>query len=227
MPDFLARTSLLLGPAALSRLASARVIVFGLGGVGGHAAEALARSGVGAIELVDHDTVELSNLNRQLIALRSTLGHNKAEAMAARIRDINPACDVTANACFFDASTRARFDFARYDYVLDAIDTVTSKLLLAEICHTESVRLISCMGTGNKLDPARLTVADIYATSQCPLARIMRQELRRRGIPRLKVVYSTEEPAVRCRPPGSTAFVPPAAGLLMAAEAVRELIACS
>ena len=224
MPDFLARTALLLGNEALEMLAAARVAVFGLGGVGGHAAEALARSGVRAIDLVDHDTVCESNLNRQAIALRSTIGMGKAQVMAGRILDINPDCRVTIHDVFFDADARKRFDFSQYDCVLDAIDTVTSKLLLAEICQAGGIELISCMGTGNKRDPARLAVADIYETSVCPLARVMRQELRKRGIAHLKVVYSTEPPLCNARPPGSTAFVPAAAGLLMAAEAVRCLI---
>jgi len=228
MPDpIFARTELLLGPAALEALAAARLAVFGLGGVGGHAAEALARSGVGALDLIDGDTVSESNLNRQIIALRSTLGRPKAEVMAARVRDINPACDITARAVFFDANTAAQFDFPRYDYVLDCIDTVTSKLLLIELCHAAGTKIISCMGAGNKLDPSRFEIADIYATSMCPLAKAMRHELRRRGIPALKVVYSREEPTAHARPPGSVSFVPSVAGLLMAGEVVRELISCS
>jgi len=224
MPDQNARTALLLGPAALETLAAARVAVFGLGGVGGHAAEALARSGVGALDLIDGDTVSESNLNRQIVALHSTLGQPKAQVMAARVRDINPACDVMPRAVFFDASTAGQFDFAQYDYVLDAIDTVTSKLLLVELCHAAGTRIISCMGAGNKLDPARFEIADIYATSVCPLAKAVRHELRRRGIPALKVVYSKEEPVNHSRPPGSVSFVPSVAGLMMAGEAVKEMI---
>ncbi|MDR2686834.1 MAG: tRNA threonylcarbamoyladenosine dehydratase [Oscillospiraceae bacterium] len=218
-----ARTALLLGPPALEKLACARLAVFGLGGVGGHAAEALARCGVGALGLVDGDTVSESNLNRQVAALHSTLGQPKAQAMAARVRDINPVCEADARVVFFDASTAGQFDFARYDYVLDCIDTVTSKLLLIEMCRAAGTRVISCMGAGNKLDPARFEVADIYATSVCPLAREMRRELRKRGIPALKVVYSREEPAAHSRPPGSVSFVPSVAGLMMAGEAVREM----
>jgi len=225
MPDPFTRTELLLGPAALARLAAARVAVFGLGGVGGHAAEALARSGVGALDLIDGDTVGESNLNRQIVALRSTLGSHKARAMAARVGDINPACEVTARVIFFDADTASQFDFTRYDYVLDAIDTVTSKLLLIELCHAAGTKIISCMGAGNKLDPARFEIADIYGTSVCPLAKAVRGELRRRGIPALKVVYSREPPLINARPPGSLAFVPAVAGLLMAGEVVRELSA--
>jgi len=222
-PPFLARTESLLGPLALERLAAARVAVFGLGGVGGHAAEALARSGVGAIDLVDHDTVCESNINRQAVALRSTIGLAKTRVMTARIRDINPGCAVTAYDCFFDVDTQDQFDFNKYDYVLDAIDTVKSKLLLAEICAAQGISLVSCMGTGNKLDPSKLAFADIYETSVCPLARVMRQELRRRGVAALKVVYSTEPPLVNRRPPGSVAFVPPVAGLMMAGAAVNDL----
>ena len=249
MPDAFARTALLLGPAALDKLAAARVAVFGLGGVGGHAAEALARSGIGALDLVDGDTVSESNLNRQIVALRSTLGQPKARVMAARMRDINPDCDVTAHVTFFDAATAGRFDFTRYDYVLDCIDTVTSKLLLIELCHAAGTRVISCMGAGNKMDATAFEVADIYETSVCPLAKVMRQELRKRGIPALKVVYS-KEPArppqedmrtsckqnCVCPPgvarnctkrrqiPGSNAFVPAAAGLVIAGEVVRDLV---
>ncbi|MCL2495363.1 MAG: tRNA threonylcarbamoyladenosine dehydratase [Oscillospiraceae bacterium] len=223
MPDPFSRTALLLGPAALDKLAAARVAVFGLGGVGGHAAEALARCGVGALELVDGDTVSESNLNRQIVALRSTLGRPKAEVMAARVRDINPACDVTGRVIFFDAGTASQFNFCEYDYVLDCIDSVTCKLLLIELCHSANTKIISCMGAGNKLDPSRFEIDDIYSTSVCPLAKIMRQELRRRGVPALKVVYSREEPVTNARPPGSVAYVPAVAGLIMAGEAVREM----
>jgi len=224
-PSFLTRTELLLGRPALDQLAASRVAVFGLGGVGGHAAEALVRSGVGALDLIDHDIIVESNLNRQVIALRSTLGQSKAEAMKARIHDINPDCAVIAHDCFFDAQTQGHFDFTQYDYVIDAIDTVTSKLLLAEICTAQGVLLLSCMGTGNKLDPSQLQFADIYKTSTCPLAKVMRYKLRRRGVASLRVLYSTEMPAVRCQPPGSVAFVPSVAGLMLAGEVVRKLIA--
>ena len=223
MTDQHARTALLLGPLALETLAAARVAVFGLGGVGGHAAEALARSGVGALELINGDTVSESNLNRQIAALHSTLGQPKAEVMRLRALDINPACDAIAHAIFFDANTASQFDFAQYDYVLDCIDTVTSKLLLIEMCHAAGTRIISCMGAGNKLDPSRFEVADIYETSVCPLAKAVRHELRRRGIPALKVVYSREQPVTNARPPGSVSFVPSVAGLMMAGEAIREL----
>jgi len=223
MPDQHARTALLLGPSALKKLSAARVAVFGLGGVGGHAAEALARAGVGALDLIDGDTVSESNLNRQIVALHSTLGQPKAKVMTDRVRDINPACDVTPYVVFFDASTADQFSFTQYDYVLDCIDTVTSKLLLIELCHATGTKIISCMGAGNKLDPSRFEIADIYKTSVCPLAKAVRHELRRRGIPALKVVYSREEPVTHSRPPGSVSFVPSVAGLMMAGEAVREI----
>jgi tRNA A37 threonylcarbamoyladenosine dehydratase len=242
------RSELLLGREGLERLAGARVAVFGVGGVGSYAAEALARGGTGAIDLIDDDVVCLTNLNRQLVALRSTVGQNKTEVMAARIADINPACRVQCHACFFDASTAGRFDFSQYDYVLDAIDTVSAKLLLIELCHAAGTPVLSCMGTGNKLDPTRLELADIYETSICPLARVMRGELRKRGVAALRVLYS-KEPALAplediknscrlhcvCPPgskrnctarrqvPGSVSFVPGAAGLIMAGEAVKAI----
>ena len=218
-----ARTKLLLGSAAIETLSRSHIAVFGLGGVGGHAAEALARAGAGALDLIDGDTISASNLNRQVIALHSTLGQPKAQAMAARVRDINPDCDVTDHVLFFDEKTSSEFDFSRYDYVLDCIDTVSAKLLLIEICHAAGTKIISCMGAGNKLDPGRFEIADIYKTSVCPLAKAVRGELRRRGIPALKVVYSKELPVTNSRPPGSISFVPSAAGLMMAGEAIRQL----
>ena len=223
MLDQFSRTSLLLGPGAMDRLLRARIAVFGVGGVGSFAAEALARAGIGTIDLIDNDVVTLTNLNRQLCALRSTLGQPKVDVMRARILDINPRCDVTAHACFFDAATADQFNFAQYDYVLDAIDTVISKLLLIELCHAAGTPIISCMGAGNKLDPARLEIADIYATSVCPLAKAVRQALRQRGIPSLKVVYSKEPPVANHRPPGSVSFVPSVAGLMMAGEVIKEI----
>jgi tRNA A37 threonylcarbamoyladenosine dehydratase len=244
-----ARTELLLGKDGVATLARARVAVFGIGGVGSYAAEALARAGVGAIDLVDDDVVCLTNLNRQLVALHSTVGKPKIEVMAARIADINPQCIVMPYAMFFDAASAPQFGFAAYDYVLDCIDTVSSKLLLIELCRAAGTPLLSCMGTGNKLDPTRLEVADIYSTETCPLARVMRHELRRRGIPALQVVYSKEPPltpmedkansckhhcvcppgtkrncAIRRQVPGSVSFVPGTAGLIMAGECVRCLI---
>lgn len=231
------RTERLIGPAALERLAAARVAVFGLGGVGGYVAEALARSGIGALELIDHDTVSRSNLNRQLLATQSTIGQPKVDVAAARIRDIHPDCRVTVRPVFYLPETAAEFDMTAYDYIVDAIDTVTAKLLLAQKAQEAGTPLISVMGTGNKLDPTAFTVTDIYKTSGCHLARIMRKECRTRGIRQLKVVYSTElprrsgerQPAVdadgkRIRDiPGSISFVPGAAGLIAAGVVIREL----
>ncbi len=228
------RTELLLGPEAMARLRASRVAVFGIGGVGGHAAEALVRSGVGAIDLVDSDQVSVSNLNRQLFALHSTIGMDKVDAARVRLLDINPNLIIRTHKCFFLPETADQFDFSAYDYVLDCIDTVTGKLQLVEAAHAVSTPIISSMGAGNKLDPAAFEVADIYETSVCPLARIMRKELRRRGIPALKVVYSREEaiePLEKAEPerqgrrsvPGSLAFVPSVAGLIMAGEVVKDL----
>ena len=246
MPDPFVRTALLYGGATMERLRGARVAVFGIGGVGGYAVEALARSGIGALDLVDHDRVSFSNLNRQIIATRSSLGRLKVEVAAERIRDINPDCTVRTYQTFFLPETAGEFDFRDYDYVVDAVDTVTAKLLLAEKAQEANVPIISAMGTGNKLHPDRLEVADLFETSECPLARIMRKEARKRGIVRLKVVYSKEPPLTprsaeaeeteadcpepeesrygkKRMTPGSTAFVPGAAGLLLAAEVVNEL----
>ena len=228
------RTELLLGAEAMDKLQRSRVIVFGLGGVGGHACEALVRSGVGAIDLVDDDRVSVSNLNRQLFALHSTLGMDKVEAAKARLLDINPELTVTTHKCFFLPETADRFDFSRYDYVLDCIDTVTGKLQLVEAARAAGTPIISCMGTGNKLDPTAFEVTDINKTSVCPLARIMRKELRRRGVKKLKVVYSREDamtPLEAVEPdregrrsvPGSVSFVPSAAGLILAGEVVKDL----
>ena len=227
---------MLLGQEAMARLQSARVAVFGLGGVGGYVAEALARSGVGALDLTDNDTVSPSNINRQIYALHSTVGIKKTEAAKARVLDINPACRVTTHDVFLLPETADRFDFAVYDYIVDAVDTVAAKLCLIEKAQAAGVPIISSMGTGNKLDPTKLEIADIYDTSVCPLARVMRYECRKRGVRKLKVLYSTETPLApradetpdnptgRRSVPGSTAFVPPAAGLIIAGEVVRELI---
>ena len=244
MQDQFSRTRLLLGSEAMRHLAQCRVAVFGVGGVGGYAVEALARSGIGALDLVDDDKVCLTNLNRQLHATRSTVGHYKVDAAEERIRDINPDCRVTTYKTFFLPGTQDLFDFTQYDYVVDAIDTVTGKLALVEKANASSTPIICAMGAGNKLDPSALRVADIYRTSVCPLARIMRSECRKRGIKHLKVVYSTEIPvrpehadfggeqendALQNTPrraiPGSTAFVPAAAGLIIAGEVVRDLCA--
>ena len=234
MDEAFARTALLLGQEGMERLARARVAVFGVGGVGGHAVEALARSGVGALDLIDNDQVCLSNLNRQIIATRATIGQYKVDAARDRIADINPDALVRVHKTFYTPETAGQFDFTQYDYVVDAIDTVTGKLALVLQAQEAGVPIISSMGAGNKLDPTAFRVADIYQTSVCPLARVMRTELRRRGVKHLKVVYSTEpamtpfpapaeEQTSRRQTPGSTAFVPAVAGLIIAGEVVRDL----
>lgn len=187
------RTGLLLGETAMERLARARVAVFGVGGVGGYVVEALARSGVGALDIIDSDVVSISNINRQIIALHSTVGRYKVDVMAERIQDINPDCRVEAHRCFYLPETKDAFDFSQYDYVVDAVDTVTAKLALVMEAEAHHVPIISSMGAGNKLDPAGFCVADIYETSVCPLAKVMRRELKKRGVKRLKVIYSKEE----------------------------------
>ena len=235
--DQFIRTRMLLGREAMERLAASRVAVFGIGGVGGYVVEALARSGVGALDLVDHDTVSLSNLNRQIIATHNTLGQLKVDAARERILSINPQCVVRTHPTFYLPDTADQFDFTQFDYVVDAIDTVTGKLLLVQQAHDTGTRIISSMGTGNKLDPTAFEVTDINKTTFCPLARIMRKELKKRGIPCLKVVYS-REPAMtpdngdeplefsgRKPVSGSTAFVPAAAGLIIAGEVVKDLCA--
>ncbi len=244
MSDQFIRTRLLVGDEPLERLKNAKVAVFGVGGVGGYAVEALARSGVGTLHLYDDDTVSESNLNRQLVALHSTIGQPKAEVMARRVRDINPACQVEAIRLFYLPQNADQVDLSPYNYVVDCIDTVAAKLELVTRCNALQVKIISAMGTGNKFDPSALVVTDISKTQGCPLARTVRKELRKRGIHHLKVVYSTELPAsplasVDCEPPqttetrpgstarrdtpGSTPFVPAAAGLLLASAVVREL----
>ncbi len=226
MSEQFSRTGLLLGEDALQKLSGSRVAVFGVGGVGGYVVEALARSGVGALDLIDHDRVSLSNINRQIIALHSTVGEYKVDVMKSRIADINPACHVRAQRCFFLPETRDEFDFSDYDYVVDAVDTVTAKIQLVLQAKEAGIPVISSMGAGNKLNPAEFEVADLYRTSVCPLARVMRRELKKRGVEKLKVVYSKEEPK-GCggdRVPGSTAFVPSVAGLIIASEVVKDLI---
>ena len=244
MSDQFIRTRLLVGDEPLERLKNAKVAVFGVGGVGGYAVEALARSGVGTLHLYDDDTVSESNLNRQLAALHSTIGQPKAEVMARRVRDINPDCQAEAFRMFYLPQNADEVDLAQYDYVADCIDTVTAKLELVSRCTALQVRIISAMGTGNKFDPTAFRIDDISKTQGCPLARTMRKELRKRGIHHLKVVYSTELPTsplrsadyeppqtTETRPgstarrdtPGSTPFVPAAAGLLLASVVVREL----
>ena len=240
------RTQMLLGPDAMARLAACRVAVFGVGGVGGYAVEALARSGIGALDLIDDDRVSVTNLNRQLHATHATIGQYKVDAAERRVHEINPDCRVRTYRIFFLPDTQDLFDFTQYDYIVDAIDTVKGKLALAEKAEAAGTPIISAMGAGNKLDPTALRVADIYQTSVCPLARVMRSECRRRGIRKLKVVYSTEEPVRKAEGapsaaeaeetgpdtrkgtarrdiPGSTAFVPAAAGLAIAAEVVKDL----
>ena len=229
------RTEMLLGAEALAQLQRARVALFGLGGVGGYALEALARSGIGQLDLIDNDTVSVSNLNRQILATHSTVGMPKVEAGKRRVLDINPDCVVRTYPLFYTPDTAGTFDFSQYDYVVDAIDTVTGKLALVQQAHDVGVPIISCMGTGNKLDASQFEVADISKTSMCPLARVMRRELGKRGIRHLKVVYSKEEALTptgweeeaaalgKRQIPGSVAFVPGAAGLILAGEVVRDL----
>ena len=237
MQNQFSRTELLLGREAMEKLARARVAVFGVGGVGGFAAEALARSGIGALDLIDNDTVSPSNLNRQIIALHSTIGMKKTDAAAARILDINPDIRLKTWPLFYGPDTAGLFDFREYDYVVDAIDTVTGKIALVMAAKEAGVPVICSMGAGNKLDPSAFRVSDLFSTSVDPLARIMRVELKKRGITRLKVVWSPEKPiraaadvspgedpaAGRRSVPGSIAFVPSAAGLILAGEVVRDL----
>ncbi len=236
MENQFTRTELLLGRSAMETLRNSRVAVFGVGGVGGYAAEALARSGVGAFELIDRDQVSITNLNRQIIATLRTVGRDKTEVMAERIHEINPDAEVIETKCFFLPETADLFDFSKYDYVVDAVDTVTAKIEIVLRAQKAGVPVISSMGAGNKLDPSKFQAADIYKTSVDPLARVMRRELKKRGVKKLKVVYSTEEPmkplgrieadpeAGRKDVPGSSAFTPSAAGLLIASEVVRDLI---
>lgn len=228
------RTALLLGEEKLNKLKNSTVAVFGVGGVGGYAAEALARSGVGHIVLVDNDVVSLTNINRQIIALHSTVGMLKTEVMANRIKDINPNAVTEVHNCFYTPETSGEFDFSKYDYVVDAIDTVSGKIELVMQANSCGTPIICSMGAGNKLDPTAFEVADIYKTSVCPLARVMRYELKKRGVKKLKVVYSKEKPVaplenVECDEtgkrvtPGSVAFVPSVAGLIIASEVVKDL----
>lgn len=242
------RTELLLGKEAMQALEDSRVAAFGIGGVGGYAVEALARSGVGTFDLIDDDKVCLTNLNRQIIATRKTIGKYKVDVMKERILEINPEAIVNTHKCFFLPENKDEFDFSQYSYVLDAVDTVTAKIQLVLEAQNAGIPIISCMGAGNKLDPTKFEVADIYETSMCPLAKVMRRELRKRNIEHLKVVYSKEKAirpiedmAISCRShcicppgakhkcterrdiPGSTAFVPSVAGLIMAGEVIKDL----
>lgn len=250
MLDQFSRTELLVGKVALTKLAQSSVAIFGIGGVGGYVVEALARSGVGTFHLIDDDRICLTNLNRQVLATRKTVGQYKVDVAEARIREINPKAQVFTYKTFFTPDTAEQFDFSSYDYVVDAIDTVTGKLSLVLEAGKTGTPILSCMGTGNKMNPSGFLVADIYETKVCPLARIMRRELRKRGVPALKVVYSQEPPltpiedmSISCRAhcicppgtarkctqrrqvPGSNAYVPASAGLLIAAEVVKDLTA--
>lgn len=235
MQEQFIRTQMLLGADAVQRLQKARVALFGLGGVGGYTLEALVRSGIGALDLIDRDTVSLSNLNRQILATHSTVGMLKVEAARRRVLDINPSCVVNTYPVFYTPETADQFDFAQYDYIVDAIDTVTGKLQLVQRAVESGAPIISCMGTGNKLDASAFEVTDLSKTSMCPLARVMRRELGKRGIQHLKVVYSREEALTptgweeeaaalgKRQIPGSVAFVPGAAGLLLAGEVVKDI----
>lgn len=243
MTERFSRTQLLFGEEAMDILANSRVAVFGIGGVGGYTVEALARSGVGALDLIDDDKVCVTNINRQIIALESTVGMYKVDAAAERIREINPDCKVTCHKMFYMPDTADQLDFSQYDYVVDAIDTVTGKLEIIEQAKKAGIPVISSMGAGNKLDPTAFEVTDIYKTSVCPLAKAMRYQLKRRGIKKLKVVYSKEQPIVpqgqafddgsgatemrtgagRRSTPGSTAFVPSVVGLIIAGEVIKDL----
>ncbi len=230
MSDRFERTERLIGRDAVNCLMSKRIAVFGVGGVGGYTVEALARSGVGTLDLIDSDTVSESNINRQIIALSSTVGRLKVEVAAERVRDINPNITVNAHPIFYSPETADSIDFTQFDYIIDAIDSVSGKIELVMRANEANVPIISAMGAGNKLDPTAFEVADIYNTSVCPLARVMRYELKRRGIKHLKVVYSKEQPIVSTceqggRPtPSSIAFVPSVAGLIIAGEVVKDLI---
>lgn len=246
MLDRFSRTQLVFGKEAMDRLKGSRVAVFGVGGVGGYTVEALARSGVGAIDIIDNDKVCLTNINRQIIATGKTVGKYKVDVAKERIEEINPDCKVTAFRTFYMPETADQFDFTKYDYIVDAIDTVTGKIALIENAKKAGTPIISSMGAGNKVDPTAFEVADIYKTSVCPLARVMRYELKRRGIKKLKVVYSKEKPippiadedsngengclsmadkvAGKRQVPGSTAFVPSVAGLIIAGEVIKDII---
>ena len=234
MSEELSRTELLLGEKALEKLAKSRVAIFGIGGVGGYTAEALARSGIGALDLIDNDKVTLSNINRQIYALHSTVGEYKVDVAKERILDINPNINIKTYTTFYMPETSDEFDFGQYDYVVDAIDTVSGKIELVMQADKFNVPIISSMGAGNKLNPTEFELQDIYKTSVCPLARVMRQELKKRNIKNLKVVYSKEPPiknhqnpewiTKNKKAPGSIAFVPSVAGLIIASEVIKDII---
>lgn len=221
------RTDMLIGTEALSKLMKAKVAVFGIGGVGSFTVEALVRCGIGNIDIFDGDIVDVTNINRQLIANFNTIGLNKVDVMKERILSINPSIKINAYKCHFDASNEQNYDFRIYDYIVDAIDTVTSKILIINKAKESNVKVISSMGTGNKFNPTKLEITDIYSTKNCPLARVMRRELKSRNIKSLKVVYSTETPIYKPkdRVNASISFVPSVAGLLIASEVVRDLTA--
>lgn len=249
MQNQFSRTELLLGDNALSTLSKTRIAIFGIGGVGGYTAEALARSGIGSFDLIDDDKICLTNINRQIIATYKTVGRYKTEVMKERILDINPKADIRIHQCFYLPKTRSQFNFQEYDYVVDAVDTVTAKLDIIVQAQTAGTPVISCMGAGNKLNPSMFEVSDIYETSVCPLAKVMRRELKKRNVQNLKVVYSKEKPVQPagdtlagckancvCPPgttrkcskrraiPGSVAFVPAVAGLIIAGEVIRDIL---
>ena len=237
MDNYFSRTSLFFGVDGMQRLKNARVAVFGIGGVGSYVVEALARSGIGAIDLIDSDTVSETNINRQLVATSKTIGMLKTHVAMQRVTEINPDCKVTAHSVFYLPETADSFDFSEYDYVVDAVDTVTAKLELVKRAEETGTKIISSMGAGNKLDPTKFQVADIYKTSVCPLAKVMRAQLRKLGIKKLKVVFSTEEPAVLDKDvvlsenmpqgkrsiPASNAFTPSVAGLIIAGEVIKDI----
>ena len=226
MDNQFSRTETLIGADALAKLANSRVAIFGVGGVGGYVVEALARAGVGNIDLIDNDDVNITNINRQIIALHSTVGKSKVEVARQRVLDINPEVNVKTYRTFFSPETSTSFDFTQYDYVIDAIDSVTGKIELILKSQEAKVPIISSMGTGNKLHPEMFEIADIYKTSVCPLAKIMRTELKKRGVKKLKVLYSKEIPIKKAgqRVPASISFTPPVAGLIIAGEVIRDLI---
>lgn len=227
MENVFSRTENLIGKEAVSALRNCKVAVFGIGGVGGHTAEALVRAGIGTIDIIDNDIVSPSNINRQIIATHSAIGKNKTDVMKQRLSDINPQATINTHNVFFTPETSEMFDFSKYDYIVDAVDTVTAKIELVIKANKAEVPIISCMGTGNKLDPTRFEVADIYKTSVCPLAKVMRYELKKRDIKKLKVLYSKEEPIKNensTRTPASISFVPAVAGLIIAGEVVKDII---
>lgn len=225
MENQFSRTEALIGIKSLEKLKNSHIAVFGIGGVGGYVSEALVRSGVGCLDIIDNDTVSLSNINRQIIATHSNIGKSKTDVMKERITDINPDCVVNTQNIFYLPENSANFDLSKYDYIVDAVDTVTAKIELIVKAHESQTPIISCMGTGNKLDPTKFEIADIYKTSVCPLAKVMRYELKKRGIKKLKVLYSKELPVkTESRTPASIATCPAVAGLIIANEVINDII---